>query len=105
MEKQAVYERLGGNIRRARECRELNQGELADLIGMTRTSITNLETGRQGLQVHQLLLIARALNMSVDDLLDESVIAGPRGDTASGLESLPGNLAAVVQSLQRRVAR
>lgn len=106
MEREAVYQRLGGNIRRAREERDLNQGELAELIGMTRTSITNLETGRQGLQVYQLLRIARALSTSLDNLIDDDLMSGP-SEIGHGpsLVELPQDLAALVSNLQRRLVK
>lgn len=106
MEKQAVYERVGGNIRRVREERELNQSDLADIIGCARTSITHLETGRQGIQIHQLLQIAAALGVEPSDLLDIGndwkLSHSLRNDA---VEDLPGNLAAIVSNLQLRISR
>lgn len=47
----------------------MTQGELARLVGMTRTSISNIESGRQKLQIHTLYDVARALEVSPTALL------------------------------------
>lgn len=106
MEKQAVYVKVGGNIRRAREERELNQSDLAELIGCARTSITHLETGRQGLQVHQLFQIAAALDVEPSELLDiGSEWKRLRSGQDDVVRQLPGDLAAIVNTLQQRISR
>jgi transcriptional regulator with XRE-family HTH domain len=46
-----------------------SQIQLADTIGLTRSSIANLEAGRQRPPVHVTLLIAQALDVPVDVLL------------------------------------
>jgi transcriptional regulator with XRE-family HTH domain len=69
MEKVLIYEALGGNIRRARSNREMRQTELARLVGLSRTSITNVELGRQGLAIHQLFEFAEALGVEPCELL------------------------------------
>jgi transcriptional regulator with XRE-family HTH domain len=52
--------------------RRMSQEALADLVSLTRTSITNIEKGRQKLLVHKLLEIAGALGIDVVSLLPES---------------------------------
>ncbi len=51
---------LGAQVRALRNAAGLTQGELADRIGLTRTSVTNIEAGRQGLDVRTLNAIAKA---------------------------------------------
>ncbi len=51
-----------------REGRDYTQQELADLVGLKRTSITNVERGTQRLMADQLLALARALHTTVEDL-------------------------------------
>ena len=60
---------VGTRVQRARKQREWSQSDLARVIGMTRSSIANLETGRQRPPVHVALLIASVLNVAVTDLL------------------------------------
>jgi transcriptional regulator with XRE-family HTH domain len=84
MEKTAIYEALGQNIRTERVRRKLNQSALADLVGMSRTSITNVELGRQSLLVDQLLRIAEALGTDPQMLLPR-LEPRPRPNSAPSL--------------------
>lgn len=62
---------LGGRIRARRE-RTMTQAALAKAVGLSRTSITNIECGRQRLLVDQLADIASALGVPVADLIPSS---------------------------------
>lgn len=64
------YEALGARIRSLRQGRYTQQ-ELAELVGLTRTSITNVERGTQRLMADQLFAVARALDTSVESLFSE----------------------------------
>jgi len=71
-----VYEALGRRIRAARLHAGISQDELARRVRLTRTSITNIERGRQQIQVHTLYTIAKALDARLAMLLpaaEESV--------------------------------
>ena len=65
-----IYAHIGAAIRRRRDALGLSQAQLADRVGLIRTSITMIERGAQALQVHQLIDIAKALRVSPDKLLD-----------------------------------
>lgn len=69
----ALYVAVGQNIRKAREKRGLTQAELASAVSLTRTSITNVERGRQRLLLHTLCDIAAALAVTPSDLIPESM--------------------------------
>lgn len=64
-----VREQFGRTIRGARRERGLSQGALAALVELNRTSITNIEAGRQGVSVEALLDLAEALQVAPGDLL------------------------------------
>lgn len=49
---QAFYAEVGRRIRQAREKRGLSQEALASAVSLTRTSVTNIEKGRQKFLVH-----------------------------------------------------
>lgn len=66
------YAGLGGAIRKRREELKVTQAELSESIGLSRTSITNIERGRQRLLADQLLAVAKSLRISVDRLLDSA---------------------------------
>ncbi|WP_071658864.1 helix-turn-helix transcriptional regulator [Duganella sp. HH101] len=69
METSLFYKKVGSAIRGARDAAGLTQSELASTVGVSRTSLTNIELGRQRLLVDQLVEIAMALQVSVPDLL------------------------------------
>lgn len=56
---------LGAVIRSVRQRRGMTQEALADAVGVVRTSITNLERGKQSLPMDKLLKLAAALGMDV----------------------------------------
>jgi transcriptional regulator with XRE-family HTH domain len=61
---------VGARIREWRLRRELSQAEVARLAGITQASLSNYENGKRDLPLTTLLGVARALNVSVGDLLD-----------------------------------
>jgi DNA-binding XRE family transcriptional regulator len=65
----ALYWEVGVAIRRARIDKGLSQPELADLVGLRRTSIVNIEGGRQRLPLTTLYDIADALGVQAVSLL------------------------------------
>ena len=74
---------LAGRIRSARKTARLTQAELATACGLERTSVTNIEAGKQ--QVHTALLIRMAgvLKVVPSDLLDGPRVCCQRFDTCS----------------------
>lgn len=69
--RKSIYLQFGRQVREIREKAGLTQEELAVAISMTRTSITNIEKGRQKILLHTLYDIAMALNVDIRDLLPE----------------------------------
>ncbi|MFG6096994.1 helix-turn-helix transcriptional regulator [Leptothoe sp. ISB3NOV94-8A] len=69
LDKDAFYLDLGKKIRAVREERKLTQEALASLLGITRTSVTNIEKGRQKMFLHTFLEIAKVLGISPDELM------------------------------------
>lgn len=68
---QTFYEEVGRRIREARKRRKppLTQEALANVVSLTRTSITNVEKGRQKFLLHTLADIAVALQVEPASLL------------------------------------
>lgn len=64
-----LYVQLGAAIREAREDSGLSQADLAQAVGLGRTSITNFESGRQHVPLHTLYDIARVLDVELVDVL------------------------------------
>ena len=46
------YRELGLRIRNARRVRRFTQGKLAEVLSLSRSSITNIETGGAGICAH-----------------------------------------------------
>ncbi|MBV1854537.1 helix-turn-helix domain-containing protein [Catellatospora tritici] len=65
------YEDFGRRVRVAREKAGVTQGQLAARIGLTRSSIANLEAGRQKVLLHALYGICDALDLDPADLMPE----------------------------------
>lgn len=63
------YERLGERIRERRRTNGTTQEELANVLKLNRTTIVNIEKGRQRLAVHQLVRIADHLGCRAADLI------------------------------------
>src|SRR5438128_7842656 len=74
------YETLGQRLREARRSARLTQGDLARAVGISRTSITNIETGRQPLYVHVLVRIAEILGTSPTDLMPPRLVMSAQND-------------------------
>ncbi len=67
-----LYESLGLKIRETRKKRGLTQASLARAASLTRTSITNIEAGRQRLPLDTLYEIASALRVTPPELLPDT---------------------------------
>ena len=66
---QLFYRQFGRLLAEARRKKGISQELLADELGLSRTSITNIEKGRQPVQLHSLYCIARLLGVELKDLL------------------------------------
>jgi transcriptional regulator with XRE-family HTH domain len=66
-----VYVEVGRLIRDTRKSKKMTQGRLAAAVGLSRTSVTNIERGRQKIFLHTLSEMADALGVRVHDLVPE----------------------------------
>lgn len=64
-----IEKELGSKIRLARSSRKRSQEELANHLGLKRTSVTNIELGKQKVSVGMLFQISEFLNCKPCDLL------------------------------------
>lgn len=67
-----IYKEIGKRIFEAREAKGFTQEQLAIKISLKRTSITNIEKGRQQLLVHMLIKIAKELDVEIESLIPKS---------------------------------
>lgn len=72
IDEKRLYTALGERIRRAREGHpsgRMTQAALADVVGLERTSITNIEKGNQKIPLHMLYRLCDALGIPVAESL------------------------------------
>lgn len=69
LEDERALGRLGQGLERVRRERNLSQGDLARLAGVSQSAISQAEAGRRGLSLETVVLLAERLGMGVDDLL------------------------------------
>jgi transcriptional regulator with XRE-family HTH domain len=84
------YEELGKAIRTRREALGLTQAELGARIELSRTSVTNLECGRQRLLIDQFCKLAEVLGCDREALLSAAVAAASADEPPmADLSSMP----------------
>ena len=91
--------KLGDNIQKLRKDLKLSQEQLAEKIDVTRQTISNWELGETSPNPEQLKLLSKALNVSIDELLNndvKSVII----DKVSNTEKLAGIIIKISNNLQ-----
>lgn len=99
----ALHAALGKRIRDRRVSSGLTQAQLANRIAISRTSLTNVELGRQRLLVDQLYKMAEVLNAQPQDLLpgtSEIVSASIKNSAAD--EPIPDSVHRFVEKVRLR---
>ena len=69
-----IYKEFGLRLRSARKAAQLTQEALAERVNMSRTSITNIEKGRQHIPIHTLFKLATAVGLPPARLLPRQQI-------------------------------
>jgi transcriptional regulator with XRE-family HTH domain len=86
------YQMFGSRVRALREKNDVTQEELGRRIDLSRTSIVNIEKGRQRVLLHQIVEIAGALDAKPAELLPKAVSENRepdlREDVAQLIESI-----------------
>ncbi len=66
-----IYKEFGNGLRDARKSAGLTQQALADKVHLSRTSITNIEKGRQHVPLHMVFVLADALGVHASRLFPD----------------------------------
>lgn len=69
------YRVLGQRLRNARREVGVTQIKLANIVGLSRSSIANIESGRQPVYIHALVSIAGQLGIPLTDLIPPEDVA------------------------------
>ena len=64
---------LGNNILTLRKKMQLSQEKLGEKVGVTRQTISNWELGQTIPDTYQLISLSKALNVSIDSLVDNYI--------------------------------
>lgn len=79
------YKEIGKRIRKARKARRMTQEELAELIGVNTTHISNIEGGKKPFSFKIFVRLYTALKVNPDSLLpkcDEWIASVPEQEVA-----------------------
>jgi transcriptional regulator with XRE-family HTH domain len=63
---------MGEIIKRIRKLKGISQDELAEKLNLTRTSVVNIEKGRQGISVEHIWGIAAVMNINPSELFPKT---------------------------------
>ncbi len=77
LEQSDFYRELGRRIAAQRRVQNKTQEQLAEAIGLSRTSLTNIEKGGQRILAHTVYEIAFELGADLADLLPSAPVARP----------------------------
>ncbi len=69
IDEDSLYIRIGEMLRARRDQLGMKQGELADAIGLRRTSVSNIESGRQKAPLHLIYKMCSVLGIDIATIL------------------------------------
>ena len=79
-------ETVGARIKRYREEAGLSPADIAELTGLSRSYISELETGTaQNPSADKLYALAKALGVAMSDILGKPILVDPRADRPPSL--------------------
>lgn len=74
MEIDLIYKEFGKLLKKSRTEANLTQEGLAKRVGLSRTSITNIEKGRQHINLHMLYMLSDSIGVRPSDLLPDKYL-------------------------------
>jgi transcriptional regulator with XRE-family HTH domain len=104
-EEQAFFVQLGNRIAQLRKEQDITQVELAELLGVSQQTITAYEVGRRRIQVSALPVIARALHVSIEELIGEDAKRNSKRGPASRLEQQLDQISQLPRAKQKFVSQ
>lgn len=96
----AFYVALGQRLAERRKSLGLSQQQLAQSLGIAQQTLAHYEVGRLRIAAALIPPAAKALGMSIEELLGESVPAGKRGPTPK-LQAQIARISSLPRSKQR----
>ena len=71
--KGVIQMKLGEKVLKLRKKFNISQEQLGEQVGVTRQTISNWELGETSPNPEQLKLLSKALNISIDELLENDI--------------------------------
>lgn len=101
-----IYRTIGERIRTRRTELGFSQTQLGQKVSLTRSSIANIEAGRQRPMIHTIMQIADELNLEPPELLPSvGRKSSPLTVTEGDLDGQPSSTYQFVQSVVKRAQR
>ena len=97
--RELLYQEFGIALANERRRKHYSQAQFGAKVGLSRTSITNIECGRQPVQLHQLYLFASTLQIDVSRLLPKEAALAEIAPTASAENKKSNYIAEVVKAV------
>ncbi len=66
---QNLYEKLGKNIRKIRKAKKMTQEDLGKVLGVSKTSIVNYESGQRKISLDFIVKLCKFYELSFDELI------------------------------------
>lgn len=80
-DEKAFFKQLGARIAELRKSAGITQVQLAETVGVSQQTVASWEVGRRGVPVATLPVLARALSVSIENLIGEKAAPAKRGPT------------------------
>lgn len=107
IDEQEFYTWLGSRVKEYRKKKKLTQEDLAQLSLLKRTTVTNIENGKQKSPLHVIVAICYTLEIelsdlipSISDLLGSKVTAFEYINIGSTSKPVPKNVADIISRIQ-----
>ena len=97
------FRQLGIRIAEHRKAQALTQAQLGELVGVTQQQIASFEIGRRRIPVSTLPLLAKALNVSIEALIETSAKAASKRGPAPKLQQQLERITRLPKAQQRFV--
>ncbi len=78
-DEKAFFKQLGARIAEFRKSAAITQVQLAETLNVSQQTVASWEVGRRGVPVATLPALARALSVSIENLIGEKAPPGKRG--------------------------
>lgn len=95
---EGFYQGFGNRLTQVRRSTGLTQEQLARRLGINRTTLVNIEKGRQRVAVHQLIEFAQALRCEPTELLPPHGLSYDKVEAGAGTDGQAADFVIMVQA-------